>query len=98
MFPSAEAVGLAPALAVLLLWFARGGRVPRPGVVLAALGVVLVFAAFVTELEPLANHTFLWAHLLQNVVLAEWAPALLVLAVPPRLARRADEFPLFRPL
>ena len=42
-------------------------------------------------------HTFLWAHLLQNVVLAEWAPALLVLAVPSRVAARAAGFPLFRP-
>jgi len=46
----------------------------------AAIASTLVFAAFVTELQPLATHTFLWAHLLQNVVLAEWAPALLVLA------------------
>jgi cytochrome c oxidase assembly factor CtaG len=43
-------------------------------------------------------HTFLWAHLLQNVVLAEWAPALLVLAIPPVVATRARNFPLFRPL
>jgi cytochrome c oxidase assembly factor CtaG len=45
-------------------------------------------------LQPLAVHTFLWAHLLQNVVLAEWAPALLVLAVPPRLARHVSVKPL----
>ena len=70
----------------------------RPRLVAGALGVVLVFAAFVTELEPLANHTFLWAHLLQNVVLAEWAPALLLLAVPRGIADRASGFPLFRPL
>jgi cytochrome c oxidase assembly factor CtaG len=97
MFPSAEAVGLAPALALGLAWLARGGRVSRARVVAGAAGVALVFAAFVTELEPLANHTFLWAHLLQNVVLAEWAPALLLLAVPRDLAARASGFPLFRP-
>ncbi|HEV8102277.1 MAG TPA: cytochrome c oxidase assembly protein [Gaiellaceae bacterium] len=98
MHPSAEAIGLAPALAVGLAIGARRGRISGPRLAVGVLGVLLVFAAFVTELEPLANHTFLWAHLLQNVVLAEWAPALLVLAVPPRLARRADGFPLFRPL
>jgi len=97
MFPSAEAVGLAPVLALAVAWFARGGGVSRARVVLAAAGVGLVFAAFVTELEPLANHTFLWAHLLQNVVLAEWAPALLLLAVPRNVAARAAGFPLFRP-
>jgi cytochrome c oxidase assembly factor CtaG len=97
MHPSAEAVGLAPALAVGLALGARRAGISRPRLAAGALGVVLVFAAFFTELEPLANHTFLWAHLLQNVVLAEWAPALLVLAVPPRLASRAAAFPLFRP-
>jgi cytochrome c oxidase assembly factor CtaG len=98
MHPSAEAVGLAPALAVGLVLATRGTSCSRPRTAAGALGVLLVFAAFVTQLEPLANHTFLWAHLLQNVVLAEWAPALLVLAVPSRLAARAAGFPLFRPL
>jgi cytochrome c oxidase assembly factor CtaG len=96
--PSAEAVGLAPALAVGLAVAARGGPVSRLRLAAGAVGVGLVFGAFVTQLEPLANHTFLWAHLLQNVVLAEWAPVLLVLALPPRLAERAAGFPLFRPL
>ena len=97
MHPSAEAVGLAPALAVGVAVAAWSVPRSRPRVVAGALGVLLVFVAFVTQLEPLANHTFLWAHLLQNVVLAEWAPALLVLAVPPRVAERAAGFPLFRP-
>jgi putative membrane protein len=34
----------------------------------------------------------LTAHLLQNVVLAEWAPALLVLGLPPELGRRLARF------
>jgi cytochrome c oxidase assembly factor CtaG len=97
MYPSAEAIGLAPALALGLVVAARGSHVSRPRLAAGAAGVVLVFAAFFTQLEPLANHTFLWAHLLQNVVLAEWAPVLLVLAIPPRLAERAAGFPLFRP-
>ena len=97
MHPSAEAIGLAPALAVGLAIGARGGRISGPRLAAGVLGVGLVFAAFFTQLEPLANHTFLWSHLLQNVVLAEWAPALLVLAVPPGLASRAAGFPLFRP-
>ncbi len=97
MNPSAEAIGLAPALALGLALGAWRGRLSRPRVAAGVLGVALVFTAFFTELEPLANHTFLWAHLLQNVVLAEWAPALLVLAVPPQLARRAARFPLFQP-
>jgi cytochrome c oxidase assembly factor CtaG len=97
MHPSAEAVGLAPALAVGLALAYRDSPVSRPRLAAGVLGVLLVFAAFVTQLAPLANHTFLWAHLLQNVVLAEWAPLLLVVAVPPRLAERAAGFTLFRP-
>jgi cytochrome c oxidase assembly factor CtaG len=97
MHPSAEAIGLAPALAVGVALAARGSRTSPPRLVAGALGVILVFAAFFTQLEPFANHTFLWAHLLQNVVLAEWAPALLLLAIPPGLAERASGFPLFRP-
>jgi cytochrome c oxidase assembly factor CtaG len=94
---SAEAFGLVPLLAVgyaVLVVAVRPGRA-RIGCAVAAL--TLVFAAFATELQPLALHTFLWAHLLQNVVLAEWAPGLLVLALPSSVGRRAAGFVLFRP-
>ena len=94
MYASAEAVVLVPALAVAgLALRPRGARLVP---LFAALA--LIIAAFATRLQPLAVHTFLWAHLLQNVVLAEWAPALLVLAVPTAVAIRARRFPLFRPL
>ena len=97
MHLSAEAVGLAPALAFAYALVARAERPETRRVVAAAAGLTLIVAAFATELEPLALHTFLWAHLLQNVVLAEWAPALLVFAVPPMLGRRAAKLRLFRP-
>ncbi len=96
MHLSAEAVGLAPALAVGVGLVAR--RLSGRQLAAGALGVALVAAAFASELEPLANQTFLWAHLLQNVVLAEWVPALLLLALPRELAARAEGFPLLRPL
>ena len=91
MHPSAEAVVLVPLLAAAALAL-RARAAP------AVAGLALIFLAFFTELQPLALHTFLWAHLLQNVALAEWAPALLVLAVPRAAAARASRFPLFRPL
>jgi cytochrome c oxidase assembly factor CtaG len=91
MFPSAEAVVLVPILSLAAL--AIRAR-PLPAIA----GLALIFFAFATKLEPFANHTFLWAHLLQNVVLAEWAPALLVLAIPAAVAERATGFPFFRPL
>jgi cytochrome c oxidase assembly factor CtaG len=98
MHPSAEAVALAPALVLVYVLVARREHPSRQRVVAGALGVGLIVAAFASGLQPLALHTFLWAHLLQNVVLAEWAPALLVLAVPPLVGRRLAGFPLFRPL
>jgi cytochrome c oxidase assembly factor CtaG len=91
MYAPAEAVVLVPLLALAGLALRA-----RPFLYVAALA--LVVAAFVTRLQPFALHTFLWAHLLQNVVLAEWAPALLVLAVPRALAARARDVSVFRPL
>src|SRR5690349_12428746 len=84
MHASLEAVVLVPALAVFyaLVVKPRGAHAAA-----AAAALALIFASFFTTLQPLATHTFLWAHLLQNVVLAEWAPALLVLAVPRDRAR-----------
>ena len=52
-----------------------------------AAGLLIGLAAVVTPLATLSLHYFLWAHLLQNVALAEWAPALLVLGLSPALAR-----------
>ena len=98
MHVSAEAVGLVPALAVAYALIARAERPGRLRIYAAAAALALIFAAFFTELQPLALHTFLWAHLLQNVVLAEWAPALLVLAIPPALGRRAAAWAGLRPL
>lgn len=48
--------------------------------------MLLVLAVTVTPLETLALRYLLVVHLLQNVVLAEWAPLLLALGIPPALA------------
>jgi len=53
-------------------------------------GALLALAALVGPLHDL-QFELLTAHLLQNVVLAEWAPALLVLGLPPGLGRRLAE-------
>jgi cytochrome c oxidase assembly factor CtaG len=91
MHASLEAVGLVPLLAIV-------GLAIRMRLIPLVAALALIFLSFATKLQPFALHTFLWAHLLQNVVLAEWAPALLVLAVPSAVAARALGFPLFRPL
>lgn len=65
------------------------------------LGIALLLAAAISPLDPLSYHVLV-AHLLQNVVLAEWAPALVVLGLAPalaaRLARVAPVRQLTRPL
>jgi putative membrane protein len=91
MHASVEAVVLVPILAL-------AGVALRARALPFVVALALIVAAFATKLQPFALHTFLWAHLLQNVVLAEWAPALLVLAVPSAAAARARNFSLFRPL
>jgi len=93
-----ESLVFVPALAVGYVLLVRRYGASRLQVTCFSAGLALILAVFVTPLHPIALHYLLSIHLLQNVVLAEWAPALLVLAVPPRLARRADGFPLFRPL
>lgn len=63
---------------------------------------LLALAIFTTPVETLATTYLLSAHVLQNVVLAEWAPALAVLALGPpaaaALARRAPLRALVHPL
>jgi cytochrome c oxidase assembly factor CtaG len=82
----AETVLFVPGLALAYALGVR--RSPAPGWRVAAfsVGLTLILVAFVSPLESLALRYLLTAHLLQNVVLAEWAPALCVLGVPPALA------------
>jgi len=70
---------------------------PAWRVVAFALGFLLLLATAVTPLDSLTFH-LLSAHLLQNVVLAEWAPALLVLGIPPALGERLTENSVLRVL
>ncbi len=67
-----------------------------------ACGLALVLLSHVSPLATVGNTYLLSAHLLQNVILAEWAPALMVAGLPPELARRLASLPgarlLTRPL
>jgi putative membrane protein len=53
-----------------------------------ALGLLLVVAPLNSPLETLAAHYLLLAHLFQNAAIADWAPPLLVLGLPPDLRLR----------
>ena len=60
------------------------------------LAVILLLAVYVTPLHTIALHYLLSVHLLQNVVTAEWAPALLVFALAPSLAHELRRFAVVR--
>jgi putative membrane protein len=89
----AEAVVLVPALSVGYLLALR--RFPAPPWRIASFfaGQVLLLAVFATPVETMAMEFLLSAHLLQNVVIAEWAPALFVLGLPPALAASIGRLP-----
>jgi len=76
----------------------RGEVVPRWRLACFGGGLFLVLAAQVTPLASLATTSLLSAHLLQNVIFAEWAPALIVLGVPPGLAAQLARHRLVRVL
>jgi cytochrome c oxidase assembly factor CtaG len=80
------------ALAVVYVVAVRGHRPERWRVAAFASGCALLLITSVTPLDSLTYH-LLSAHLLQNVVLAEWAPALLVLGVTPALASKLAALP-----
>jgi putative membrane protein len=83
------------ALAVGYAFAVRGPPTRRWRTAAFAGGCVLLLATAVTPLDALSYH-LLSAHLLQNVVLAEWAPALLVLGIPPVIATRIGAVALIR--
>jgi cytochrome c oxidase assembly factor CtaG len=62
------------------------------------LGLVLIAAVQLTPLATIANHRLLSIHLLQNVTLAEWTPALCVAGLSPAIAAAAARIPLWRRL
>ncbi|HYY03090.1 MAG TPA: cytochrome c oxidase assembly protein [Gaiellaceae bacterium] len=54
------------------------------------LAVALLAVAFATPVQTIAVHYLLSAHLFQNVVTAEWASGLTVVAIAPALAERLE--------
>ena len=75
-------------------------RHPAPAWRIVCFGVAigLLLAVAVTPVHTLGMHFLLTVHLLQNVVLAEWAPLLVVLGIPPALAAAIARPPVIRAL
>ena len=86
--------GLAAAYAIALTRFPA----PRRRIVCLVTGCVLMLAVQITPLDTLALHYLLVMHLLQNVVLAEWGPLLVVAGLTPRMARELERIPGVRTL
>lgn len=86
--------GMAAAYAIALTRFPA----PRWRIVCFGTGCVLMLAVQITPLDTLALHYLLVMHLLQNVVLAEWGPLLIVIGLTPRMARELERIPGARTL
>jgi cytochrome c oxidase assembly factor CtaG len=95
---NAEALLLVPLLTVAYVLAVRRYPTPawRVACFVAAMGLILVVT--ITPLETIAMNYLLVIHLLQNVVLAEWAPLLAVLGLAPALAAEIGRSPLVRAL
>ena len=76
---------LAAIAGILYLRAARRETVPRWRIGLFAAGLILIAGALNSPLETVAAHYLLLAHLLQNVIIADWAPPLLILGLTPRM-------------
>ena len=88
-----EALLVVPALSVAYFLLLRRYPASRRRIACFLGGMALVLAVTVTPVETISLHYLLSVHLLQNVVLAEWAPALVVLGVPPALAATLPRVP-----
>ncbi len=88
-------------MVALVIAYAAASRsypVSRARASVGITGLVLVAAALLSPLSTISLHYLLSAHLLQNVVLAEWAPALLVGGLAPALATRLGRIGAIRAL
>ncbi len=83
---SFEPLFLALALAAAAL-YARARPAPWWRIVLFGLGLALVAVPVNSPLETIAIRRLLAIHLLQNVMIADWAPPLLVLGLTPGMRR-----------
>jgi cytochrome c oxidase assembly factor CtaG len=85
-----------PVLSLLYLFTVGRYGASRARLTAFAAGMALLALAFWSPLHHLGLHYLLLAHLLQNVILAEWAPLLAVLGVSRAMARAASRWRAFR--
>jgi putative membrane protein len=73
------------AVAAVLYWAAARRDPPGWRALLFGLGVLLIVGALNSPLETIAVHYLLLIHLLQNVMIADWAPPLILLGLTPAM-------------
>src|SRR4029077_13095653 len=77
--------------AVAAVLYVRAAARERPGagrIVVFSLGLALSIIPVNSPLETLSAHYLLLAHLLQNALIADWGPPLLILGLTPAMRRR----------
>ena len=83
----------AVAIALFGVWYglaARHFRIPWLRIAAFYAGLALIAVALLSPIEHVALDSMLSFHLLQNVMLADWAPPLLVLGLTPAMAAVAE--------
>jgi cytochrome c oxidase assembly factor CtaG len=88
-----EALLLVPAMTAAYFWALRRTPAPLWRIACWLAAMALLLAVTITPIETISLNFLLSVHLIQNVVLAEWAPLLVVLAIPPELAVRVPRVP-----
>jgi cytochrome c oxidase assembly factor CtaG len=73
------------AVAAVAYWVAARRDPPGRRALLFALGLLLIVGALNSPLETIAVHYLLLIHLLQNVMIADWAPPLILLGLTPAM-------------
>ena len=83
-------LGLPAAAAAFYAWTVRHGRPPAWRVSSFGAGLVLVAAPLNSPLETIAAHRLLLVHLLQNALIADIAPLLVLLGLTPAMRAWLD--------
>jgi putative membrane protein len=94
----ADALVVLPGAAAAYLIARTRFPAPRWRVASFIAGCALMLAVQIGPLDTLALHYLLTAHLLQNVVIAEWGPLLCVLGLTPQMAVVLERLPGVRTL
>jgi cytochrome c oxidase assembly factor CtaG len=84
-------LGLAVAAAAVYAWAARNDRPRHWRIAVYAVGLLLIAGSLNSPLETIAATRLLLVHLLQNGLIADIAPLLILLGLTPAMRRWLDE-------